>query len=167
MSLRAILVALGSGLLFGMGLAASGLTHPQVVIGFLDVSGAWDPTLAVVMLVATATNAAFVALATRRRRPVCAETFALPAAGSIDGRLIAGAAIFGIGWGLAGICPGPALTSLAAGEAPAFIFVAAMTSGLLAVDVVTRTRVEFRATPSSMDHESDGPARPLCDRSTR
>jgi uncharacterized protein len=149
MSPRTTLVALASGLLFGVGLAVSGLTHPQVVLGFLDVTGAWDPTLAVVMLVATVTNAVFVALATRRRRPVCAGAFALPATGTIDGRLIAGAAIFGVGWGLAGVCPGPALASLASGEAPAFVFVAAMTCGLLAVERRNRQPVEFRPARSS------------------
>jgi uncharacterized protein len=140
MSLRTDVVAVCSGLLFGGGLAVSGLTHPEVVLGFLDVTGRWDPTLAVVMLVATATNAACVALAMRRRRPVWGERFALPAASEIDGRLVAGASLFGVGWGLAGVCPGPALASLAAGTAPAFAFVAAMTVGLLAVEGVTRLR---------------------------
>jgi uncharacterized protein len=140
MSLRTDAVAVCSGLLFGGGLAGSGLTHPEVVLGFLDVTGRWDSTLAVVMLVATATNAAFVALAMRRRRPVWGKRFALPATSTIDGQLVAGAAVFGVGWGLAGVCPGPALASLASGSAPAFAFVGAMVVGLLAVEAVTRLR---------------------------
>ena len=123
-----IAVALGSGLLFGAGLAMSGLTRPAVVIGFLDVAGAWDPTLGVVMIVATVVNAALVALAMRRRRPLCADAFSLPAPGRVDGRLLAGAALFGVGWGLAGVCPGPALASLAFADRSIVTFVAASPS---------------------------------------
>jgi uncharacterized membrane protein YedE/YeeE len=131
LSARVNLVALASGLLFGAGLAVSGLTRPEVVIGFLDVTGGWDPTLAVVMIVATAVNAALIALARRRRSPLWAAQFSLPPPGRIDPRLIAGAAVFGIGWGLVGVCPGPALVSVASGEPSVLTFVAAMTAGLL------------------------------------
>jgi uncharacterized membrane protein YedE/YeeE len=140
MSARAFVVALASGLLFGVGLTVSGLTRPDVIIGFLDVGGAWNPTLGVVMLVATAVNGALVALAGRRRRPLWATTFSLPAPGEIDGRLLAGSALFGVGWGLAGVCPGPALASLASGTSSAMTFVAAMTVGLLAVDAISAAR---------------------------
>lgn len=141
MSPRTGLIALGSGVLFGAGLAVSGLTRPAVVLGFLDVTGRWDPTLLVVMAVATAMNAALVAVAMRRRRPLCADALSLPAPGAVDRRLLGGATIFGVGWGLVGICPGPALTSLASGEASALTFVAAMTAGLVLTHVVsTRAR---------------------------
>jgi uncharacterized membrane protein YedE/YeeE len=140
MNARPNVVALGSGLLFGAGLAVSGLTRPEVVIGFLDVTGAWNPTLGVVMLVATAVNTALVALAMRRRRPVWSERFSLPAPGRIDRRLLAGAGVFGVGWGLAGVCPGPALTSLASATPSVVTFVVAMATGLLLVDVLPRMR---------------------------
>jgi uncharacterized membrane protein YedE/YeeE len=138
MNARTHLVALGSGLLFGAGLAVSGLTRPEVVIGFLDVTGRWDPTLGVVMAVATAVNTALIAVAMRRGRPLWARRFSLPRADRIDRRLVAGAAIFGIGWGLVGVCPGPALASLASGETSVLIFVASMTAGLLIVDVFSK-----------------------------
>jgi uncharacterized membrane protein YedE/YeeE len=126
MSARVNLVALGTGILFGAGLAVSGLTRPEVVIGFLDVTGRWDPTLGVVMIVATAANTALIALAMRRRRPLWARRFAMPSPGRIDGRLVAGATVFGIGWGLAGACPGPALVSVASGQPSVLTFVAAI-----------------------------------------
>jgi hypothetical protein len=140
MNSRAYVVALGSGLLFGAGLAVSGLTRPEVVLGFLDVTGAWDPTLGVVMLVATAVNAALVALAMRRRRPLWGERFSLAPPGRIDRRLLAGAGVFGVGWGLAGVCPGPALASLASATPSVVTFVAAMATGLLLVDALPRMR---------------------------
>ena len=138
MNARANVVALGSGLLFGAGLALSGLTRPEMVLGFLDVTGAWNPTLGVVMLVATAVNAALVALAMRRRRPLWGERFSLPTPGRIDRRLLAGAGVFGVGWGLAGVCPGPALASLTSAAPSVVTFVAAMAIGLLLVDALPR-----------------------------
>jgi uncharacterized membrane protein YedE/YeeE len=138
MSIRLALVALACGSLFGAGLAVSGLTRPEVVLGFLDVAGAWDPTLALVMLVATAVNALVVAAATRRRRPLWAPRFALPASARMDPRLGGGAALFGIGWGLAGVCPGPALASLAAADGSILTFVLSMTAGLALVDAGAR-----------------------------
>lgn len=121
-----------SGLGFGVGLALAGLTRPEVVVGFLDVGGRWDPTLAVVMVVAIVVNAAFVALAARRGRPV----FGSPPSRNVDVRLVGGAALFGIGWGLAGVCPGPALASLGSADASVLTFVGAMAAGLVLVDVV-------------------------------
>lgn len=138
MPVRTMATALGCGLLFGGGLAVSGLTRPEVVLGFLDVTGRWDPTLAIVMAVALAVNAVAVRLATRRRRPVWAECFVLPPPRRIDRRLLVGAALFGIGWGLHGVCPGPALASVAAGDGSVLTFVAAMTIGLVLVDVSAR-----------------------------
>jgi uncharacterized membrane protein YedE/YeeE len=143
MNARAHLVAVGSGLLFGAGLNLSGLTRPDVVIGFLDVTGAWNPTLGVVMIVATAVNAALVAVALGRRRPLWADGFSLPAPRRIDRRMLAGAGVFGVGWGLAGVCPGPAIASLASAAPSVVTFVVAMTTGLLLVDALPgATRAE-------------------------
>lgn len=118
-------IAFGFGLLFGLGLLLSGMTSPDKVTGFLDVTGAWDPSLAFVMGGAVLTAAPLFA---RKRRAGAGE----PVAGSaaIDGRLLVGAAIFGIGWGLAGICPGPALVNIAIAPVVVLPFVAAMLAGL-------------------------------------
>jgi uncharacterized membrane protein YedE/YeeE len=105
-------VPFACGALFALGLALSGMTDPAKVVGFLDVGGAWDPSLALVMLGAIAVYLP-VYLVVRRRRPELA-----PASGAIDARLVGGAALFGIGWGLVGYCPGPAIVSLASGRAP-------------------------------------------------
>lgn len=111
---RAELAALASGLLFGVGLAVGGMTDPMRVLGFLDVAGAWDPTLAFVMAGALVVAAPAYALARRRERPLLAERFHLPESAGLDTRLLLGAAVFGIGWGTGGYCPGPALAGLAA-----------------------------------------------------
>lgn len=126
-----LVAALASGLLFGLGLSLSGMLDPARVRGFLDVTGAWDPGLAFVL--AGAVAAAGLGTLARRHlaRPVLAERFELPAKSAIDGRLVAGSALFGIGWGMAGLCPGPAVASLVLGLAPTAVFVAAMLAGML------------------------------------
>jgi hypothetical protein len=126
----AVLVAFGAGLLFGVGLALGGMTDPRVVLGFLDVAGAWNPTLAFVLGGALVVTAVGYRLAFRRRRPWLGGRFNLPRASEIDARLVGGAALFGIGWGLAGYCPGPALASLPAAHAGTLVFVLAMLAGL-------------------------------------
>lgn len=110
--MRALLGALASGLLFGAGLAVSGLVDPLRVLGFLDVAGAWDATLLFVMGGAIVAAAPAYALARRRAKPLAAARFHFPEAGVIDKPLLIGAAIFGVGWGLAGYCPGPAIAGL-------------------------------------------------------
>jgi uncharacterized membrane protein YedE/YeeE len=125
-----ILAALVSGLVFGAGLALAGMTNPAKVLSFLDIAGAWDPTLALVMGGALAVNAGAYALMRRRRKPLFADAFALPARADLDARLLGGATLFGIGWALVGLCPGPALASLARGEGEVFGFVAAMAVGM-------------------------------------
>jgi len=125
-----VLAALVCGLVFGVGLAVGGMTNPAKVLGFLDVTGTWDPSLAFVMGGALAVNAVGFALTRRRPRPLFAETFALPTLRDIDRDLIVGGAIFGVGWGLVGLCPGPALASLLRGELPIYAFVAAMIAGM-------------------------------------
>ena len=104
-----LLVALFSGALFGLGLAVSGMANPQKVIGFLDVAGDWDPTLAFVMCGALLVTVPAFRMIFRRRRPVLAEDFELPTKKEVDGRLVGGSALFGVGWGLSGFCPGPRL----------------------------------------------------------
>jgi uncharacterized membrane protein YedE/YeeE len=123
-------VAFASGVTFAFGLGIGGMTQPSRVLAFLDVAGDWDPRLAFVMLGAIAVYAPAYRLALRRGRPVLAPAFDLPTRRSIDGYLLTGASLFGIGWGLAGLCPGPALTSLASGEPAAVLFVGAMLLGI-------------------------------------
>ncbi len=133
-----IVAALASGLLFGLGLTVSGMINPAKVIAFLDIAGHWDPSLALVMGGAIPVAAMGFALARRRAAPVCADAFASPTKTRLDLRLCAGAILFGIGWGLAGYCPGPALASLAFGGARTFVFVAAMLVGMGAFQMVDR-----------------------------
>jgi uncharacterized membrane protein YedE/YeeE len=132
--------ALAAGLLFGVGLAMSGMLNPVRVLGFLDVAGAWDPTLAFVLGGAVAVSAAGYQVARRRQHPAFAARFDIPAGRHIDAPLLAGAAIFGVGWGLAGFCPGPALASLSLGLPKSVGFVAAMLLGMALHGALTRRR---------------------------
>ena len=122
--------ALLSGTVFGIGLALSGMMNPLRVRGFLDIFGIWDPTLAFVMGGAVIVMAAAWMIQRRMHRPVACEDFSLPGTRLIDGRLIAGSALFGIGWALAGLCPGPAIASIAVNFAEVFVFVIAMFAGM-------------------------------------
>lgn len=125
-----IFSSLAVGTLFGIGLTVSQMINPAKVIGFLDFFGNWDPTLAVVMGAALAFSAPGYFLAHKRGAPILAARFEIPTRKDIDARLVGGAAIFGIGWGLAGFCPGPALSALATGLWPVAVFVAAMVAGM-------------------------------------
>ena len=118
------------GFIFGIGLAISGMTNTQVVQGFLDVGGNWDYRLALVMAGAVAVHFFSYRWIVRRNTPILAARFEIPTSRKIDPRLLAGAAIFGIGWGLAGFCPGPAITSLASFKIEVVIFVAMMVLGM-------------------------------------
>ncbi|AUN94670.1 DUF6691 family protein [Pseudazoarcus pumilus] len=118
------------GLIFGLGLILSGMTDPSKVLGFLDLFGTWDPSLALVMGGAIAVGAFAFALARGRTRSVLGDAMHLPRATQIDKRLVGGALIFGAGWGLAGFCPGPALVASASGEIKAVLFVLAMLAGM-------------------------------------
>ena len=118
-----------AGLLFGLGLAISGMTDPARVIGFLDVAGAWDPTLIFVLGGAVITTFIGYRLAWRRQSPVLDARFQLPTRRDLDGRLLGGAALFGIGWGLTGYCPGPAVASLPGLSWPLALFLVAMVAG--------------------------------------
>lgn len=126
---RILLAAFASGALFGAGLAISSMTDRSVVLGFLDVFGAWNPTLAFVMGGAVAVTVAAFRFVLRRPAPILGSEFHLPRRADIDARLLAGAAIFGLGWGLAGFCPGPALVGVAAGLRDAWVFLPAMVAG--------------------------------------
>ncbi len=129
--MKAVLAAL-AGIFFGLGLGISGMTQPTKVIGFLDVTGAWDPSLACVMIGAIGVHCVGVRLARRRGAPIFGEGFIWPSRTTLDRPLLAGAAIFGVGWGLGGFCPGPALVGAASGSASAVAFSCAMVVGMLA-----------------------------------
>ena len=121
-----------SGLVFGLGLTISGMVDPAKVMNFLDVAGTWDPSLAFVMGSAVVVTFIGYRLAFAGGRPLFDTRFFVPAASAIDANLVAGAALFGIGWGLVGFCPGPAISSLALGGTGPYVFVAAMLAGLWA-----------------------------------
>jgi len=124
------LTAFVAGLLFTAGLGVGGMTQPAKVFGFLDIAGNWDPSLAFVMLGAIAVHATAVRRILRRRVPLFALRFTLPTRRDIDARLVAGAALFGAGWGLVGYCPGPAVAALGGGVPAAAAFVPAMVAGM-------------------------------------
>jgi hypothetical protein len=132
----------GIGLMFGLGLLISGMSNPAKVLNFLDLTaistGGWDASLALVLGGAVAVGLIGFQTVLRWRKPLIAEAFALPTATQLDRRIIIGPAIFGIGWGLAGFCPGPALVALGTGSAPAAILVAAMLAGMVAARLIAR-----------------------------
>jgi uncharacterized membrane protein YedE/YeeE len=125
-----VLASLAAGALFGAGLVVSGMANPAKVLGFLDLFGAWDPSLAVVMAGAVGVGLVGFPFASRHELSALGLPMRLPGPQRVDRRLIAGAAIFGVGWGLAGFCPGPALVALATGSPKALLFVVAMLAGM-------------------------------------
>jgi len=133
-----VLIALIAGLIFGLGLVVSGMSNPSKVLNFLDIFGSFDASLLFVMAGAVLTSFLGYRLVLRRPHPLFADEFASPSSGLIDGRLILGAVMFGIGWGVVGFCPGPALASLTFGGLSALVFVGAMLIGLMAAKVVSR-----------------------------
>lgn len=128
--MRRIFPGLFVGLLFGAGLALSGMINPARVLGFLDLAGTWDPTLAFVLAAALVPSALAYALVRRMKRPLMADEFCIPQNRTIESRLVAGAALFGVGWGLVGLCPGPAIAGLVLGHWQTWLFVAAMVAGM-------------------------------------
>ena len=134
------LVATLAGLVFGLGLILSGMANPAKVQGFLDLFGEWDPSLAFVMGGAIAAGLAAFAVAGRMRRTWLGMELALPKAMEIDGRLAVGSLAFGVGWGLAGFCPGPALVALGLGEPKAVVFVIAMLAGMAIYECLNRRK---------------------------
>jgi uncharacterized membrane protein YedE/YeeE len=136
--------AFGAGLLFGLGLTVARMIDPAKVLGFLDLAGNWDPSLAFVLGGAVITSGIGFALAGRQSAPLLADAFHMPTTRGLDRRLILGSALFGIGWGLVGICPGPALAGLAVAPAKLVLFVAAMLVGMA---VYTLTEPAARSAP--------------------
>lgn len=135
-----VLIALLAGLVFGCGLILSGMADPAKVLGFLDLAGAWDPSLAFVMGGAVGVAALAFAVAGRRKRAFCGAEMKLPTARRIDRRLVLGSAVFGVGWGIAGICPGPGLVTLGMGEVKALVFVVSMLAGMAVFELLERRR---------------------------
>ncbi|HRI09278.1 MAG TPA: hypothetical protein PKW35_15760 [Nannocystaceae bacterium] len=138
--MRHALVAFLTGILFAVGLAVSGMTRPDKVRGFLDITGDWDPSLTLVMGGAVFVFFFAFRMITRRPAPLLGGKFGIPSRRDLDPALLGGAALFGIGWGLGGFCPGPALTSITAGSAPVLTFVAAMLVGMVAHTLYARAR---------------------------
>ncbi len=126
------------GMLFGLGLLLSGMTDPGKIIGFLDIFGNWDPSLAFVMAGAIAVGFFAFGIAKKRTTTILGGALRLPTASHIDKRLVIGSTVFGVGWGLAGFCPGPALVSMASGQIQAVWFVAAMIAGMLVFELLER-----------------------------
>ena len=135
-----VFAAFLSGLVFGLGLILSGMANPAKVLGFLDLAGAWDPSLALVMGGAIAAAVAPFAWARKRQKSLLGAPMQLPTSTRLDRRLVLGSLVFGVGWGLAGFCPGPALVGLGMGVPQAYVFVLAMLAGLGLFEVLERGR---------------------------
>jgi uncharacterized membrane protein YedE/YeeE len=138
-----------AGLTFGIGLVVSGMVNPVKVLGFLDLAGVWDPSLALVMAGAVAIGAVAFAFAGKRTAALLGVPMTLPANRALDRRLVIGSLVFGVGWGIAGFCPGPAVVALGAGKLKALVFVGAMIAGMIAFELVERARAA-----ASQGHES-------------
>jgi len=136
--MKIFFASFGSALLFGLGLGLSGMTLPSKVIGFLDVTGQWDPTLAFVMVGAILVHSISFQLITKRPSPIFSTSFRLPTRKDVDYKLVVGAAIFGLGWGLGGFCPGPAIVGLVSGIPAVLVFVGSMVAGIYAYRFVSR-----------------------------
>ena len=132
--------ALLSGLLFGLGLILSGMSDPSKVLGFLDLAGQWDPSLAFVMGGAVAIGALLFPFATKRKKSLLGNTMRLPTSTTIDRRLVLGGLTFGVGWGLAGYCPGPALATLVYGGVKPWVFIIAMLAGMALFELVESSK---------------------------
>lgn len=143
----AMFLSLLAGLMFGVGLIVSGMANPAKVLGFLDLAGSWDPSLAFVMAGAIAVGALAFAVARKRTTSLLGLEMRLPKASQLDRRLIVGSLLFGVGWGIAGFCPGPALVALGMGYGKAAIFVGAMLAGMVVFEVLER-----RSTPPTARH---------------
>jgi uncharacterized membrane protein YedE/YeeE len=143
-----IVLALLSGLLFGLGLIVSGMSDPAKVLSFLDLAGKWDPSLAFVMGGAVLIGSLVFPFATKRKNSILGIPMRLPMATMIDRRLVVGGLTFGIGWGLAGYCPGPALASLVQGGAKPWVFVISMLGGMALFEVIERSKGKLGSKPT-------------------
>ncbi|HQS32008.1 MAG: hypothetical protein B7X59_09955 [Polaromonas sp. 39-63-203] len=135
-----IFTSLLSGLVFGLGLIVSGMANPAKVLGFLDLTGNWDPSLALVMAGAISISFFAFLVAQKRSRSLIGADMRLPGGRHIDRRLVVGGLLFGVGWGIAGFCPGPGLVALGMGEVKALVFVASMLTGMITFEVLDRRR---------------------------
>jgi uncharacterized membrane protein YedE/YeeE len=138
--MREVIAGVSTGFIFGLGLCLSRMSDPAVVLGFLDIAGVWDPTLLFVMAGGVAVTYLGYRHVLRRPNPLWARTFSIPTASAIDAPLLSGAAVFGVGWGLSGYCPGPAVLSLASGRRGVIYFVMAMLAGMIAVRWIRMSR---------------------------
>ena len=136
--MKRVILALLSGALFGAGLVVSGMSNPNKVLNFLDLLGPWDASLLVVMMVAVPVTAVGFRLAWSRNAPLCGGDFQNPPGRHVDGRLLGGAALFGVGWGVAGYCPGPALTAVLIAPHEGLLFVGAMLAGGLLFKLIQK-----------------------------
>ena len=136
------LASLFAGLVFGFGLLVSGMANPEKVLGFLDIAGLWDPSLAFVMGGAILVGLGAFAVARRRTLSFLGFQIKMPSSSHIDKRLVFGGLMFGVGWGIAGFCPGPGLVALGAGEAKAAVFVASMVAGMAIFELIERNRAK-------------------------
>lgn len=141
-----VFTSLLAGLVFGFGLLISGMADPNKVLGFLDLAGPWDPSLALVMAGAIAVGVVAFAVARQRTLSFLGAEMKLPSTQQIDRRLVLGSALFGIGWGIAGLCPGPALVSLGTGQVKAMVFVLAMVAGMGMFEWLERATLHRTAT---------------------
>ncbi len=147
--MKATLFALVSGLLFGVGLVVSGMTNPAKVQGFLDIAGTWDPSLVFVMAGGIAVHFVSHRLITKRPHPLFDKRFHLPTRRDIDANLVLGAGLFGVGWGIAGYCPGPGLVSLGGGGLSAVVFVVTLVVGFLLRDAQVKLPALSQKSPVS------------------
>lgn len=138
--MRRLVAAMVAGALFGVGLAIAGMTRPEKVVGFLDLAGAWDPSLAFVMVGAIGVHFVAQRLLRGLDAPLFDSTFHLPVRKLVDGKLVGGAALFGIGWGLGGFCPGPGIVAAASGSTPALLFLLGMTAAVTTSVRIARAR---------------------------
>jgi len=151
-----IFASFACGLIFGVGLLISGMTQTEKVLGFLDLFGAWDATLAFVMAGAVAVSSIGFVLARRRGAPMFAAQSLWPTRKDIDTPLVIGSVLFGIGWGLVGLCPGPALVNLAGLSLPVIVFVAAMAAGMIGHDVWEKQKTAAPDTGTAAAASTDG-----------
>jgi uncharacterized membrane protein YedE/YeeE len=148
---RAVAIGFAAGLLFGGGLVVARMTDPRVVLAFLDLTGPWNPSLLFVMGGAAGTFGAFYAITTRRQASLAGPSLRIPSERPLDARLFIGTAIFGLGWGLVGLCPGPALTSMASGSAATVVFVMAMIAGIALAGRTSSVQTDGRRTVSQSE----------------
>lgn len=148
-----VVISLISGCLFGVGLLVSGMTQPQKVTGFLDFTGNWDPSLALVMVGAISVYALLSRIIQKRTEPLHAASFSLPTSRDFDAPLIGGAVIFGVGWGLSGFCPAPGIVAAGSGESTALVFLVAMLAGMFAHRLLHQSPSLARAVPIPVEPE--------------